>query len=215
MGNGTKKDDEKDMIQNIIFDMVGVLMRFDTEGYYLTHGISSGDRELLQREVFRSLEWAMQDRGSISDEDAITAICTRIPIHLHVVVRDFIRRENRDILPIPGMEALLRDLKATGFQLYLLSNTSKAFHRIRLQIPGIRFFDGEMISADVGLVKPDPAIFRLACERFGIRPSESVFIDDTPINAEAAQHIGMTAFVFHNDIEELRAQLNAVGMVTH
>lgn len=198
---------QSNRIHNIIFDMVGVLMRFDTEGYYRTYGISAGDRELLRQEVFRSLEWAMQDRGTISDEEAISAICMRLPTHLHGVVRDFICRENRDILPVPGMEALLCDLKVAGFRLYLLSNTSTAFHRFRSRIPGIQLFDDELVSADVGLVKPDPAIFRLACERFGVEPEESVFIDDTPINAEAAQHIGMTAFVFHDDVGELREWL--------
>ena len=90
-----------------------------------------------------------------------------------------------------------------GHHLFLLSNTSKAFHRIRTRIPGIELFNGTLISADVGLVKPDPAIFRLVCEQFGILPSESSFIDDTPINAEAAQYVGMKAYVFNGDVAKL------------
>ncbi len=195
------------MIRNIVFDLVGVVMRFDTEGYYRLHDISSTDQDILQREVFRSLEWAMQDRGTISEEDAIAAICPRVPARLHTAVGDFIRRQNRDILPVPGMEKLLRDLKDGGRRLFLLSNTSRAFHRFRARVPGTELFEGTLISADEGLVKPDPAIFRLACKRFGILPSESAFIDDTPINAEAALYIGMKAFVFNGDVGLLRAWL--------
>jgi putative hydrolase of the HAD superfamily len=195
------------MIENIVFDLVGVIFRFDTEGYYLAHNIQESDRRLLQREVFRSLEWAIQDRGGISEEDAAAAICARLPSRLHSVARDFIYRKNRALLPVPGMEALLHELKSDGFRLYLLSNTSVAFHRFKKDIPGIQHFDDILISADVGLVKPDPAIFRLACERFGIRPDESVFIDDTPINVEAAHHIGMRAIVFNGDVESLRQQI--------
>jgi len=195
------------MIRNIVFDLVGVVMRFDTEGYYRLHGISSTDQDILQREVFRSLEWAMQDRGTISEEDAIAAICPRVPARLHTAVGDFIRRQNRDILPVPGMEKLLRDLKDGGRRLFLLSNTSRAFHRFRAGVPGTELFEGTLISADEGLVKPDPAIFRLACKRFGILPSESAFIDDTPINAEAALYIGMKAFLFNGDVGLLRAWL--------
>ena len=71
------------MIRNLLFDLVGVLMRFDTEGYYRAQGIGPGDANILRREVFRSLEWAMQDRGAISDDDAITSICVRVPARLH------------------------------------------------------------------------------------------------------------------------------------
>ena len=194
---------EKQTIRNIIFDLFGLIARFDTEGYYTVHGISPSDQQILQREVFRSLEFAMGDRGTISEEEAVDAICARVPEHLHEAVCDFIYRQNRTILPIPGMEALLQCLKDHGHYLFLLSNTSKAFHRIRTRIPGIELFNGTLISADVGLVKPDPAIFRLACEQFGIKPHESAFIDDAPINAEAAQCAGMRAYVFHGDVDEL------------
>lgn len=195
------------MIRNIIFDLFGVIARFDTEGYYALHGISPSDQAILQREVFRSLEFAMGDRGTISEEAAADAICARLPDRLHEAVRDFIYRRNRALLPIPGMEALLQRLKGHGCRLFLLSNTSRAFHRFRAGIPGIALFDGVLISADAGLVKPDPAIFRLACERFGILPCESAFIDDSPMNAEAAQYVGMKACVFNGDVEKLEQWL--------
>ena len=195
------------MIRNIIFDLFGVIARFDTEGYYALHDISPSDQAILQREVFRSLEFAMGDRGTISEEAAADAICARLPDRLHEAVRDFIYRRNRALLPIPGMEALLQRLKGHGCRLFLLSNTSRAFHRFRTRIPGIALFDGVLISADAGLVKPDPAIFRLACERFGILPCESAFIDDSPMNAEAAQYVGMKACVFYGDVEKLEQWL--------
>ena len=195
------------MIRNIIFDLFGVIARFDTEGYYALHGIPPSDQAILQREVFRSLEFAMGDRGTISEEAAADAICARLPDRLHEAVRDFIYRRNRALLPIPGMEALLQRLKGHGCRLFLLSNTSRAFHRFRARIPGIALFDGVLISADAGLVKPDPAIFRLACERFGILPCESAFIDDSPMNAEAAQYVGMKACVFNGDVEKLEQWL--------
>lgn len=195
------------MIRNIIFDLFGVIARFDTEGYYALHGISPSDQAILQREVFRSLEFAMGDRGTISEEASADAICARIPDRLHEAVRDFIYRRNRALLPISGMEALLQRLKGHGCRLFLLSNTSRAFHRFRARIPGIALFDGVLISADTGLMKPDPAIFRLACEQFGILPCESAFIDDTPMNAEAAQYVGMKACVFNGDVEKLEQWL--------
>lgn len=195
------------MIKNIVFDLVGVLMRFDTEEYYRRHGISPAYREIIQREVFRSMEWALQDRGAIREEDAAAAICARMPERLHEAVVDFIYRRNRAVLPIPGMETLLKELKSAGFRLFLLSNTSAGYPRFLPKVRGIELFEDRLISCDAGLVKPDPAFFRLALERFGIEPSESAFIDDTPINAEAAHYVGMRAFIFNGDVQALRTWL--------
>ena len=200
------------MIRNVVFDLFGVLTRFDTEEYYRSHSIESADRALLQREVFRSLPWAMLDRGAISESDAAAAVCGRLPARLHRAATDFIYRKNRALLPVQGMSALLDALKEAGCHLFLLSNTSAAFHRFRERIPGISRFEDAVISADVGLVKPDPEIFRLACRRFGIAPSESLFVDDSPINAEAAQYIGMRAFIFNDDIQALRKWLIEEGL---
>lgn len=205
--NKRKAASDPARLRNVMFDLFGVLARFDTEGYYRDHDIDAADAALLRREVFRSLEWAMLDRGVLSDEEAAAAVCRRLPERLHPAARDFIRRENRALLPVCGMETLLRDLKDRGLRLYLLSNTSSAFHRFRGEIPALRLMDGVMISADVRLVKPDPALYRLACKRFGIDPAETAFVDDAPINAEAAQHIGMRSYVFNDDADALRAWL--------
>ena len=200
------------MIRNIMFDMVGVIMRFDTEGYLLKNHISDSDRAILEREVFHSLEWARGDRGTIQEEEAVSAICSRTPSRLHVAVRDLIYRENRDILPVEGMTDLLSTIKSAGYKIYLLSNTSVRQHAFWKDVPGNYFFDDFLISADVGLVKPQPEIFYLACERFRILPEETAYIDDTPMNAEAAYYVGMHSFVFHDDINELRSWLKSRGV---
>ena len=157
------------------------------------------------------MEWARQDRGTISDEDVIERISLRVPERLHYAVRDFARRENRDILLVEGIEDLLADLKMAGYKVFLLSNTSGGFHRFWPKVGVDKWFDDTMISADEGLVKPDLAFFRLACDRFRIRPEESVFIDDTPMNVEAAEYVGMSGFLFHGDIRELRDWLEETG----
>ena len=156
------------MIRNIIFDMVGVLMRFDTESYIEEHHLSEADVAILRKEVFRSLEW------------------------------------------IDGMRELLQDLKGRGFHLFVLSNTCVHWRSFWEEIQGHELFEDVLISAEVGLVKPQPEIFRLACERFGISAGESIFIDDTPANAEAAYYVGMRAVVFHGDTVELRRELETV-----
>ena len=62
------------MIRNIVFDMGNVLIRFDRDLFITRLDIDGGDKELLKREVFRSLEWARMDRGSMTDAEAAASI---------------------------------------------------------------------------------------------------------------------------------------------
>ncbi len=64
-------------------------------------------------------------------------------------------------------------------------------------------FDDLVISAEVGIVKPDPRIFHLALERLGVQPEEAAFIDDTPMNVEAARQQGLAAIQFLDNQQTL------------
>ncbi|MBE3066492.1 MAG: HAD family phosphatase [Chloroflexi bacterium] len=71
-------------------------------------------------------------------------------------------------------------------------------------------FDKMIISAEVGLIKPDPRIYRLALEKLGARPEESIFLDDVLVNVEAARSVGMSAIQFtqpEKTLEELKQLL--------
>ena len=56
--------------------------------------------------------------------------------------------------------------------------------------------DGMVISSREKISKPEPAIYQLLCSRYGLKPEECVFIDDRPVNAEAARRVGMQAIVY-------------------
>ena len=98
----------------------------------------------------------------------------------------------------------MKELKDKGYGIYLLSNTCSRFHTFRENIPALRFFDGEFISADCHLVKPEPGIYLRFLEQFGLRPEECVFIDDVPLNIEAAIRCGFSGIVYHDDPARLR-----------
>ncbi|HJP75809.1 MAG TPA: HAD family phosphatase [Pseudonocardiaceae bacterium] len=68
--------------------------------------------------------------------------------------------------------------------------------------------DDIVYSHEVGMSKPEPAIYRLTCDRLGVRPDETVFVDDVPANIEAAREVGMIA-IEHRDNEDTIAQLRA------
>ena len=189
------------MIRNIIFDMGNVLIYFDRNIFLDRVGLENPeDRELLNREVYLSLEWSRMDRGSLTDEEAAEIIARRVPEHLRETVHRLVNEWERPILPIAGMEELVRELKRNGYGIYLLSNASYRQHLYWPEIPASDLFDGTLISADVHLVKPQPEIYELLCNRFSLKKEECVFIDDSTPNAEGAFYTGIPAIVFHNDV---------------
>lgn len=200
------------MIRNILFDMGNVLIYFDRNLFMDRLGVAAEDKKLLMREVFLSVEWVRMDRGSMVEADAVASCCKRLPEHLHDAAEKLIQMWDRPILPIPGMYDLIEELKGKGCGIYLLSNASLRQHEYWPRIKASRFFDGTLISADEGVMKPQPEIYRLILERFGLKAEECFFIDDVPANIEGALYCGMSGAVFYDDVEYLRRKLREAGV---
>ncbi len=201
------------MIRHIVFDMGNVLIPFQPEAYIRLYTDDPGDQALLLAELFGSVEWVQGDRGILTPQEAAQSVCRRLPEHLHQAVRQMYQNWHEYLRPpFADMEALARDLKAAGYNLYLLSNTSKAFHHFRKNIPALDCFDGTLISADVGLLKPNEEIFRLFCRKFDLLPQECYFIDDSPANVESALWVGMSGFIYRRDTPRLRLALREAGV---
>lgn len=199
-------------IKNLVFDMGNVLIQYNARYYLEKYVPDEADRVLLMREVFQSVEWVRMDHGTITETQAVEASCTRLPARLHETAALLYRTWNQDIPPVPGMEPLIARLKAAGYGIYLLSNTSVRYHEFRKNIPALRWFDGEFISADWHLLKPDPAIFRTFCQHFGLVPAQCLFVDDLPANVYGAQRAGMEGVVFYGDAEDLERRLAGYGV---
>ena len=200
------------MIRNIVFDMGNVLLRFDRDCFLDAVGAQGADRKLLLNNVYLSVEWARMDRGSMTEAEAAESMCRHLPQRLHETAHLLVDRWDRPILPVPGMEQLLSDLKKAGYGLYLLSNASYRQHEYWPRVPGNQFFDGTLISADVKLVKPEAEIYRLLYQTFGLVPEECLFVDDSTQNIEGAERTGMAGIVFHGDADELRQNMQAMGV---
>ncbi len=201
------------MYKNIIFDMGNVLLRFDPDLFIERLGVAEEDKLLLKREVFLSLEWARMDRGSLTEREAGDIICARVPERLHDAVRKLVAFYDRPILGFDGMYELIAELKAKGYGIYLLSNASLCQHDYWPRLPESELFDGTLISADVKLVKPQPEIYLLLCQKFGLRAHECLFIDDSIVNIEGAYYSGIDGIVFHGDVGELREKLAQKGVL--
>jgi len=107
---------------------------------------------------------------------------------------------------------LMRDLKARGLRMALLTNNVREWEpRWRPMLPEIdEIFEVVVDSGFVGMRKPEPAIYELTLERLGGVPaSECVFVDDMELNCDAARELGMTAVQFH-DTDQTRREVESV-----
>lgn len=201
------------MIRHIVFDMGQVLVQFSAGLFSERLRLSAEDAELIRREVLTTVEWVRMDRGTISDDDALARMCARLPQRLHDTAAYLVRRWNDPIVPVPGMADVARDLKAAGYDLYLLSNAATRQHTYWHDIPGSEYFSGAFISADYHLLKPEDAIYQAFFKKFGLKPEECLFIDDSAPNIEASENAGMAGIVFHGDAARLRRQLAERGIL--
>ena len=202
-------------IKNIIFDMGNVIFTFDPKEIIaaLDLNLSAEDSACLLREVFRCSEWVSMDHGLMTLEEGWQRMCTRLPAHLHQAARSCVFdwwKKPRD--PVPGMAELIREVKALGYGVYLLSNATSALHQYFQTYPGAEYFDGFVVSADVKLLKPQREIYEVLFHNFSLRPEECFFIDDNAANIDGAWAVGMPGAVFFGDMLRLRRELRSAGV---
>lgn len=201
------------MIRNVVFDMGQVLIHWNPHLLLTPFHLTPGEEDAVIRELFQSVEWVRLDRGTITEEGAVRAVCERLPETLHTCVREVVTRWHaRTLEPMEGMADLLRELKEKGMHIYLLSNANLKLRSYFPRIPGSECFDGLMVSAEEKLVKPNPDIFRALLERFGLEAERCFFVDDSPSNVEGAMGVGLNGCVFKGSVSELRRKLRAAGV---
>ncbi len=200
------------MLRNIIFDMGGVLTEFNPEYFVSTLDLEEeGEAELLLNEIFRSEDWKLNDIGEIAEAELERRVLARLPERLHGAARRMIWEWDQISRPIEGMADLVKDCRAAGLGIYLLSNASVRQPEYWPSIPGSEYFDGTCVSAFYKLLKPSKEIFHLALEKFSLKAEECLFVDDTRANAEGAIAAGLMGFHFKGDADELRKEIRKLG----
>ncbi|MEO6532118.1 MAG: HAD family phosphatase [Pseudolysinimonas sp.] len=110
----------------------------------------------------------------------------------------------------PGTVQLLAELQAGGTRVALLSNAGFDFSDPFRHSPMAAYFEAMFVSAELGLIKPDPEIYRVTARELGITLAQMVFIDNKKINVDAAVALGVTGHVF-TTVAELRAFLESLA----
>jgi 2-haloacid dehalogenase len=196
----------------VVFDLGGVLI--DWNPRYLYRKLFDGDparMETFLAEVCTG-EWnAQQDAGRPWSE-AVAILVARYPEYRDLIAAYDTRWAEMLGAEIGGTVEILRELKQANVHLYALSNWSaEKFPIARSSFEFLDWFDGTVISGEIGVCKPDPRIFRHLLERHELEPGSTVFVDDSVPNVTAAAEMGMIALRFE-DADRLRADLRSLGL---
>ena len=199
------------MIRNIVFDIGNVLTDFRWKDFLRDKGF---DEQMIGRIAKASVEsplWKEYDRGEMESEELLREFIKQDP-----QIEEELHRAYDDIHGIvtPRDYAIpwVRELKEKGYGVYYLSNFSdKAYDECADSLAFIPYTDGGILSFQDKVVKPEPQIYLLLLERFGLKAEECVFLDDTPENIEAAKALGLYGIVFRSR-EQALAELAELGV---
>lgn len=184
------------MIKNLLFDLGGVIMNIRRENCVAAFAeLGMADADSLLGEYKQAGVFAGVENGSLTVAE------------FHDEIRRIIGREVKDEeideafckfltgIPVERLETLACLRKQ--YRVYMLSNTnpimwdseiSRQFRKLGHDVD--YYFDGTITSFEAKVMKPDRRIFEAAIERFGICPEETLFLDDSKANCEAAERLG-------------------------
>jgi len=199
------KKEEKEVageVKNIIFDVGQVLVSYDWESYLKAFHFSAEEEKLIAEKVFKSQIWNERDRGLLSEEEYRKQFIAALPAESGktIGIKDY-------------AETWTGYLKSQGYRLYILSNYSQfMLDQTRPgKMPFLKNMDGVIFSCEVQQIKPEADIYETLLSRFGLKPEESVFLDDRPENCEAARKLGIHAIEFH-DLKQAAKELEKLGV---
>lgn len=191
----------------LIFDFGNVLV--DWNPHYLYRKFFDGDDQAVARFLneINFYEWNLQQDAGRSFHAAIAEICARYPHHCELIKAYDERYEESISGPIWPTVQILKELKCAGYPLYGLSNwPAEKWCAVSPKFEFFTWFDDIVISGEVKLAKPDPAIFLLLLARIGRPASECLLIDDSIHNIETARQLGFQTIQFESP-ERLRSEL--------
>lgn len=181
------------MVRAIIFDCFGVLYTSSADKLYSLCPVD-------QRSEMHDIR-LQRDRGIFSYSEYLeaTAALLQMPISEVQELTEHSHARNQELFDF------IRHADRTKYKIGMLSNIgdttiNQLFSDVELQ----KLFDATVFSYEVGMVKPDPAIFQLMCHRIGVVPEECLMIDDIEHNCEGARAVGMQALQHQANDETLQ-----------
>ncbi|WP_318511450.1 HAD family hydrolase [Photobacterium leiognathi] len=198
-------------VRNIVFDVGNVIVRWEPLEIIRLTFVDSEDHEQLAKAIFQSQTWVSLNKGLISETEAKTQYQQTLGLSEWECEQLFYYVKQTQRLIVGSIE-LIQHIKSAGYSVYALTdNVHEIVSYLKSTYSFWPLFDGAIVSADVGMLKPQPEIYHSLLNKFELIASETVFIDDMLYNVEGAKSIGMHAIQFEN-IDQCEKDLISLGL---
>ena len=194
------------MKKNIVFDIGGVLADFRIKEFLMGKGFDGPMIKRILKASVLSPYWERFERGELTEEETLKGFAGLDPEN-----EENLRTAFSSIKGMLTMREyaipLIKALKDKGLGVYYLSNYSKkAYDECAGSLAFMPYMDGGLVSFRAGRTKPDPEMYRMFLEEYGLSAEDCIFVDDTPENVTAAEGLGFTGIVF-TDLKDLITKL--------
>jgi len=191
---------------DIVFDVGGVLLHWDPAAIAGQVFPDPNIRECFLANVLGDGCWIRYDKGELTAARLTEMVHRNLGIPSEQMSA-FIEAAKSTLLPKEDTLEVVRQLHRSGNRLFVLSNMpSEMADYIRGAYAFWDLFDGTVFSGYVRMVKPDEEIFRYLFSQYHLVPEETVFIDDSTLNIEAAARLGVQGMLFQ-DADSLQKRL--------
>ena len=182
------------MIENIVFDIGGVILDWDIEYILDTFASNDLEKNFICDNIFNSPEWALEgliDIGYISQYDFIKNVCDRTNHVNDSLVEKVILNYYQTFHIKEDVISLMKDLKNMGYKVYILSNINDYICE-KMNIRNIlKDIDGYVLSYEVHEIKPNAAIYKILLDKYNLEASKTLFLDDVEKNILTANKLGI------------------------
>lgn len=195
----------------VVFDLGGVVLRWDPHRAF--HDVlEPGDVQPFLDEVGFDA-WNHQHDAGGRFVDGVADLTARFP-HRAAAIAAYPRNQHLTVTgQIDETVEVVAALDRAGVRLLALTNWSaETFPWARATFPVLRRFEGIVVSGEEGVAKPDPRLYGVLVDRYGLSPADTVFVDDRQVNVDAACRLGLRGLLF-TDAPTLWADLRRLGLL--
>ncbi|HTN72194.1 MAG TPA: HAD family phosphatase [Methylomirabilota bacterium] len=195
-----------------MFDLGGVVVKWEPDVIVAKWFTDPEIQATVHREIIDHEDWLELDRGTLSQEDAITRAARRTGLS-EIDVAEFLRQVPVELVAVPETIDLMHRLKSNGHILYCLSNMPFAsIEHLERTYSFWELFTGKVISCRLNLCKPEPEIYGYLLKTYELDAALTVFIDDIEANLTAAAQLGIQTIRFESPTQCER-ELRRLGYI--
>lgn len=198
-------------VNNIVFDIGNVLLRWSPVDIVQNFFPDEQSAQELTLKLFKSPEWFDLNLGKLTEKEVIQIYSQELGLS-EAKLEELLDAVKESLRPVEGSLELLDELYGQKYPLYSITdNVHEIMHYLKVRYDFFHKFSGIVVSAEIGVLKPSPLIYKRLLDSHHLVPEETVFIDDIAKNVQGAIDVGLHGIHFI-DAAQCRSELRRLGI---